>query len=96
MPRFSVPPAALAAGVADLDQGIRDIGAQLDDLRAHLAPVRRTWDGSASTSWEHYQQLWDTAAADLTASLGTLHRIASTAHANYTAAEAANGRIWTA
>ena len=95
MPRFSVSLAALASGVDDIAAGVERIEAQLGDLADFLAPLRATWGGEASLAWRHYQQLWDEAAADLRASLGTLHSIASTAHGNYTSAESANGRIWT-
>lgn len=73
--------------------GIERIEAQLADLAGFLSPPRATWDGAASASWQHYQQLWDSAAGDLRASLATLHLIARTAHGNYSSAEAANGRI---
>jgi len=94
MQSFAVSPAALSTGIGDLEHGIEQIEAQLADLRDHLAPIRASWDGSASSAWTHYQKLWDTAAADLVASLGTLHTIVATAHRNYSAAEAANARIW--
>ena len=96
MGRFSVSTAALGAGVGDLQRGIEQIEAQLDHLHAYLAPLRATWDGSASDAWRYYERLWDAASADLLVSLGTLHAIVTTAHANYSAAEAANGRIWAA
>ena len=96
MGQFTVSTGALGTGVSDLQRGIEQIEAQLDHLHAYLTPMRATWDGSASEAWSHYEKLWDAASADLVASLRTLHSITTTAHANYTAAETANGRIWAA
>jgi ESAT-6 family protein len=91
----------IVADCAELEQfeqyaqkAIDEIEHQLADLAGFLTPLHEQWTGSAAQQWATYQRRWDTAAADLQASLVELHRIIRTARGNYQAALAANLRMW--
>jgi WXG100 family type VII secretion target len=70
--------------------------------RTHEVVERRVrglhlvWTGEAATAQAVAQQHWSTAAGQVHEALVGLAAIASTAHANYLAAAAANRRMWSA
>ena len=63
----------------------------VDELVKHLVA---TWTGAASDDFHGYIHQWQQASAGLHSSLRELHRILTTAHGNYSAAESANLRMW--
>ena len=73
------------------------IGAELDQLKALVAPLHDFWTGGAHDDWQPLQAQWDAAANDLMAAPGTLGaigRTATTNWTNYSDCEAANIRTW--
>jgi uncharacterized protein YukE len=73
------------------------IGLELQDLRTKLMPLKEEWQGRANVDWEQLQTIWDTSAADLMTSSGTLGSIANTTQTNvvnYTDTELANMKSW--
>ena len=53
------------------------------------------WTGDAAVTQAAAHTQWSDAVEDLQTALGALRSIATTAHSNYTAALAANRRMWT-
>src|SRR5690606_18662264 len=50
---------------SDVANTVRRTEANLEQLRADLAPMVATWEGGASTDYQVLQRRWDQAAADL-------------------------------
>jgi WXG100 family type VII secretion target len=61
-----------------------------------VAELHVVWTGDAADAQAAAARHWSAAAAQVHAALAALTAIASTAHANYTAAAAANRRMWSA
>lgn len=59
-------------------------------LRGNLAE----WDGSAQQAYYSAKATWDNAMADMATVLNQLGVVIGVANENYTAAEAANTRLW--
>ena len=88
---------AVESASTDIAATADRVSATLEQLAQDLAPVTRNqdnWDGQTAQNYRAYQQLWDTAAADLNAVLRQIAAAVGTAHANYTAAEHANAGMW--
>ncbi|WP_226351468.1 WXG100 family type VII secretion target [Pseudonocardia sp. ICBG601] len=66
------------------------INSQLEDLRRYLAPMVGAWTGDAASTYQASQQKWDTSAAELTTTLGTIGKLVGQAGQNYRATEQAN------
>jgi len=81
---------AMQQGVSDVRAGWNNINAQLDDLKAYLAPMRNTWTGSAREAYDAEQTKWDAAAADLTQILNRIGQALQTAHDDFTTGENRN------
>ena len=65
-----------------------------DSVQSRMRDLHAVWTGEAAGAQAIAQQHWAAAARDLQDALTTLASIARTAHANYTAAAAANRRMW--
>lgn len=81
---------AMRQGVDDVHAGWNNINAQLDDLRAYLAPMRNTWTGAAREAYDLEQRKWDAAAADLTQILNRIGASLQTAHDDFSTGETRN------
>jgi WXG100 family type VII secretion target len=76
----------------------QQIADELAALKAQLAPLAETWDGSANQYYEGLQQEWNLAAEGLFGPDGILGRIAQTMNvnwSNYSEAEWSNVQTWT-
>lgn len=84
------------AALTDLVDRMSQFGAQLagvhDDVDARLRGLQWTGEAAAAQAAAHAQ--WSAAATELHDALAVLRAIATTAHANYSAAAAANRRMW--
>lgn len=91
---FRVWPAQLADVVerlARLDAHLERVAAQVE---RRVATLSGTWSGEAAEAQRAAHAEWQRGAAQMRAALATMRAIAGTAHANYTAAAAANVRMW--
>lgn len=84
----------MASAVEELRLGIAAVEQELLDLAGYLAPLEASWAGASAQSYLDCRRRWDEAAGELQQSLVTLRSIVSGAHANYTAADAANAAMW--
>lgn len=85
---------AVSEAAADTDGVANQIGQQLEDLKAYLAPLVASWQGQASGDYRALQAKWDTSANDLNTVLHQISTALRTAHSNYTSAESSNSSIW--
>ena len=67
---------------------------QLVDLDARIARMHQVWTGDAADVQRAAHREWMAAAADMRRGLQDLRTAAATAHRNYSAAIAANQRMW--
>lgn len=81
---------ALERASADTVATTARINSQLEDLRRYLAPMVGAWTGDAATTYQASQQKWDTSAAELTTTLGTIGKLVGQAGQNYRDTEQAN------
>lgn len=77
--------AARTAAVTDL----------LDDLDARIATLQTLWSGAAADAQLAAHRAWLAGAQDMRDGLAAMRAAAATAHANYSAAVAANLAMWT-
>ena len=95
---MSMPIKVTFQSVSDAASQVRStagtVQSQLDDLRASVAQVAQSWDGTARENYQAKQAEWDATAANLH---GVLLQIASalqSAAENYQATENKNASIW--
>ena len=67
---------------------------QLDELKAHVARVAQSWEGTAQQKYQARQAEWDRTAADLHTVLEQIAAALETAAENYQATENKNAGIW--
>jgi WXG100 family type VII secretion target len=67
-----------------------------EDVDARVRRLQPSWTGSAATLQQTAHAEWSAGADEVHEALSVLRTIASTAHANYQAAAAANRRMWAA
>jgi ESAT-6 family protein len=89
-----VTPSALAEGAADTDNVASQIDQQLSDLRAYIAPLVATWEGTASMDYQALQTRWNTSLADLNQVLRQIANALRIAERNYTTTESTNASMW--
>jgi WXG100 family type VII secretion target len=95
MTRLSVDLDALADLVDRMARLHDQVGRTCADADARVQQLHDSWGGAAAAAHAATHAEWRAAAGEVHAALATLCRIASTAHANYHAAVAANRRMWT-
>lgn len=66
---------------------MRSVESQVNELHT-------TWTGDAATAHWSAHERWREGTAKMTDALATMHRIATTAHGNYSAAVTANQQMW--
>jgi uncharacterized protein YukE len=74
-----------------------NIGTEITDLQAKLAPLAQYWVGTAADGHQVTQQTWNTAATNLMTDVGTLGDLAKTMGTNwnnYVDTEGANTKSW--
>jgi early secretory antigenic target protein ESAT-6 len=85
---------AVEQAAADTDSVAAQIAQELEDLKAYLAPLVATWEGTASGDWQSLQNRWNTSASDLNAILRQIASNLRIAASNYVNAENTNASIW--
>ena len=81
---------ALETAQGDLSAAHAAMGQRLAELKADIAPMAATWQGSAQAAYHAHQTSWDTAWDDLSSALAEFRRATSVATADYLAGETAN------
>lgn len=81
---------ALDTAEGDLSSAQAAMGQRLSDLRASIAPMVSTWQGSAQTAYYAHQRQWDTAWDELTSALAEFRRATGVANNDYQGGERAN------
>jgi WXG100 family type VII secretion target len=85
---------SLDNAVGDIAAGVAAQGQRLQELKADIAPMVATWEGSAQTAYYAHQQKWDAAWQDLTDALQQFQGATDRANADYAAGERANTASW--
>lgn len=85
---------AIDAAASDTDTIAGQIGQQLDDLKAYIAPLVASWTGEASTDYQALQSKWDTSATQLNDVLRQIATTLRTSNENYNSAEQTNKALW--
>ncbi|AMM18987.1 hypothetical protein AX769_01075 [Frondihabitans sp. PAMC 28766] len=89
----------------DLDQldtvrhDVQNLVDYCESLRAEIRQAAASltdfeWTGSASAQFDALQQTWQDGAAKIQAGLAVMTANAAASHANYSAVQAANARLW--
>ena len=92
--QIRVNPGSLSTAVGDIASGVAAAGTRLQDLKAAIAPMVATWEGSAQEAYRVQQTRWDTAWNDLTQALQGLQATTQRSNDDYSAGEAANTASW--
>ncbi len=88
--------AALRAAISHMEEFGREVTECLDDIDQTMAALRASWHGDGSDAQAQAQQQWETGAEQMKEALGALHKVADTAHKNYSDAVSKNGQMWQA
>jgi 6 kDa early secretory antigenic target len=82
--------AALRQASADIQQALRTLETQLDQLERDAAPLIATWDGAACQAYEQRQARWQAAAGNLQAMLREIKSAVDESTADYLSVERRN------
>ncbi|WKK60900.1 WXG100 family type VII secretion target [Corynebacterium sp. P3-F1] len=85
---------SLAEAAADIETSSRNIGAQLEDLKAQIKPMVATWEGEAAQRYQEHQLKWDTAAQELNEILTTIGRAVDEGNNRMQAVNIAAANSW--
>lgn len=85
---------SLSTAVGDIAAGVATQGQRLSELKADIAPMVATWEGSAQTAYFAQQTKWDSAWDELTQALQMFQNATDTANSGYQAGETANTGSW--
>jgi WXG100 family type VII secretion target len=86
----------LAAAVQRMERFQEHLVRTHDEVERRVRDMHIAWTGEAAAAQSVAQQHWTAASHEVQDALAALRSIASTAHANYTAAASANQRMWSA
>ena len=78
----------------ELDDILKQLNGQLNDLYTRLVPVVASWQGEAREVFLRELDKWDTSARDLQAAHKWLHEVVTSGHRGYAAAHSAVLRGW--
>ncbi len=94
MTRLVVDLDELARSVQRMQLFAQQLTGAHDAVQGRMRELHVAWTGEAASAHAAAQQHWDAAADEVHDALAVLASIVGTAHANYTAAAAANRRMW--
>jgi WXG100 family type VII secretion target len=94
MSAFAVSLETLADAVDRMALYERSVEQHLGELETRMNRLHGTWSGAAAEEHRAAHQRWLAGAREMRDAVATLRRIGSTAHTNYSAAIAANLRMW--
>lgn len=95
MPAYAVDLDRLDDTVTLLSNRTAAVSDLLADLDARIATLQSLWTGAAADAQLASHRDWLAGAQDMRDGLAVMRAAASTAHANYSAAVAANLAMWT-
>ncbi|MCD9872098.1 WXG100 family type VII secretion target [Streptomyces guryensis] len=84
----------LAEATEELDSVAKALEEHLAELDRAVSRIAESWEGDAHEAFHGYYQQWSSASRSLHRTVRTLHKSLRTAHGNYSAARAANLRMW--
>ncbi|MER5867789.1 WXG100 family type VII secretion target [Kitasatospora sp. NPDC002040] len=79
---------------SEVKQGAQRIQSQLDDLKAGVARIANSWQGSAREGYQARQAQWDASASDLQQALTQISQSLDNAAQSYQATEQKNAGVW--
>ncbi len=94
MPGFGVDLEMLQDVVDQMCGFERSLALRIDDVDARVSRLHGAWSGAAAAEHRVAHRHWLAGAQQMHAAIVTLRRIGATAHANYSAAIAANRAMW--
>ncbi|GAA1194932.1 WXG100 family type VII secretion target [Kitasatospora gansuensis] len=80
---------------SEVRQGAQRIQTQLDELKAGVARIANSWEGTAREGYQARQATWDSSAADLQQALTQIATSLDNAAQSYQATESRNAGVWT-
>lgn len=84
----------LDAAIGKVEAFERSLRQAMQDAERQVDELHQTWTGDAAAAHRRAHEHWRAGTATMTDALATMHRIARTAHHNYTDAVEANGQMW--
>lgn len=85
---------ALSTASADITSGAGQIEARLAEMDRSLQPLRASWTGEASASYEASKAKWTAAITDMKALLADIGRAVDSSGQDYQATERSNAARW--
>lgn len=81
-------------GQSGCQRAATNLQTKLDDLKAGLAPLVATWEGSAAEAYKQHQDKWDKSAAKLQEIINKVAIALGTAHDAYQGNESKAAGSW--
>lgn len=94
MTAYRVDLDALDRTISAMQSTSDTVGAELTALDGHIAALHGVWSGEAAAAQLQAHREWSEGAKAMRDALDTLRALARTAHGNYSAAVAANQKMW--
>lgn len=91
---FVVDVCALQQASADIQQALRTLETQLDQLERDAAPLLASWDGAARRAYELRQVRWRAAAGNLQTMLREIKSAVDESAADYLSVERRNAGLF--
>ena len=85
---------ALQQASANIQAGLSTMEAQLDQLESDAAPLVASWSGDAKAAYDQRQQVWRTAAQDLSNILREIRTAVDESAADYLSTENRNRSLF--
>ncbi|MCU1433120.1 MAG: hypothetical protein JWP95_2225 [Actinotalea sp.] len=85
---------ALSTAAADIGTGANQLEQRLADMDKSLQPLRASWTGEASASYEASKAKWTAAITDMKALLADIGRAVDSSGQDYQATERGNAARW--
>ncbi|BFV57052.1 hypothetical protein KCMC57_up21560 [Kitasatospora sp. CMC57] len=86
--------ATISNASSEVRQAAQRIQTQLDELKAGVARIANSWEGTAREGYQARQATWDSSAADLQQALSQISTSLDNAAQSYQATEAKNTGVW--
>ncbi|MFH9228537.1 WXG100 family type VII secretion target [Streptomyces lydicus] len=92
--RLKVHFGSLVEASEELESIAKNLQEELNTLDDAVKRIAEVWTGDAHVSFRSYYDQWRSKSANLHRDLRNLQKITHTAHGNYSAAQAANSKMW--
>jgi WXG100 family type VII secretion target len=91
---FRIRPDQLSDVVDQIGRFDKHLEKALEQADVRVNGLHATWTGVAAEAHRAAHDQWKRGAEEMRAALNVMHRIAATAHGNYTGAATANTAMW--